>query len=449
MKASETPANVLNPSQDSAIRRRNRSGTWIWVILTIVVFGGGGFVLWRALSSGRQSQMQQQGAVPVTLQDVEQETVQQSSGFVGLLDAQRGVVLKPEADGRITRIFVSPGDSVSVGDPILQIDPDRSQAEVSAAQANVSVTRASLNSARAQLSSAEADRNRAEADLALQNEELRRTEFLVEEGAQSEQLLDQAIRNRDTAQATLDAAQEQVRAANAAVEEAIAALNQAQAQAAAVQEDLSYTRVVAPIEGIVGDIPVKLGDYVEIGDDLTTITQNQSLELELSVPIERRDQLRVGLPVELRRFEGDPLVVTGRISFISPQVNAETQSVLAKATFQNTTGQLQDDQRVEARIIWEEQPGVLVPATAVSRLGGQTFVFVAEPQPDASEGEPQLLARQKLITLGELQGNSYQVIDGLEAGETLVVSGILNLSDGTPIAPQDEQAAQPDASPSP
>ncbi len=389
------------------------------------------------------------GSIPVTLDTLEQETVEISSGFVGALDAQQGIILKPEINGQITRIYVSPGATVAAGDPILEISPDRSRAELNAAQANISVYRALLNNAQAQVSAARADLVSAEAEVELQNEERRRAEYLVAEGAQSEQALDVVRRDQDAAIAALDAAQDQVRAAEAAESEAQASLNQAIAQADAVQEDFQDTQVTAPIDGMVGNLPIKLGDYVEVGDELTTITQNQTLDLELAVPIERQDDLRIGLPVELRRFSGDDLIVTGRISFISPQVNATTQSILTKATFQNSTGQLQDDQRVEARIIWDEQPGVLVPTSAVSRLGGQTFIFVAERQPDAAEGEPQWLALQRLVTLGDLQGNFYQVTEGLEPGETIVTTGILNLSDEAPIQPQDDAQAATSSTPNP
>ncbi|MFP3326338.1 efflux RND transporter periplasmic adaptor subunit, partial [Planococcus sp. SIMBA_160] len=72
-------------------------------------------------------------------------------------------------------------------------------------------------------------------------------------------------------------------------------------------------------------------------------------------------------------------LLTGQINFIAPQVDMQAQAVLAKAVFANPDGKLKDDQFVQARIIWEENTGVLIPTTAVSRLGGQTFAFVAQP----------------------------------------------------------------------
>ncbi|MGB3492153.1 MAG: efflux RND transporter periplasmic adaptor subunit [Elainellaceae cyanobacterium] len=428
--------------------KKESSGNWLWGILAILLIGGGGFLLWRTFFAGGPPQgMMQGGPIPVQLDPIESEPVQQTSGFIGVLDAQQGVVLKPEIDGRITQIFVSSGATVSPGTPILEISPDRSRAELNAAQANIGAFRSALTSAEAQLRAAESERVSARAELDLQNEDLVRTETLVEEGAQAQQALDRGLRDRDRAQAALNAAIDRVDASRAAVSEARSALQQADSQASAVREDFDDTQVIAPISGVLGNIPVKLGDYVEVGDELMTITQNQNLDLEIAIPIERRAELRIGLPVEIRQPNSDQAIATGRISFISPQVNAATQSVLVKASFQNAAGLLQDDQRVEAQVIWSENLGVRVPATAVSRLGGQNFVFVAERQPDAADGEPQLIARQRLVTLGDLQDNSYEVLDGVEAGETLIVSGILNLSDGAPIMPQEEGEAAPPGGP--
>ena len=260
------------------------------------------------------------------------------------------------------------------------------------------------------------------------------------QGAQSQQELDIIIRDRDAAVANLAAAEEQIQANKASLAQANADLARSEANADAIREDLLDRTVIAPIAGIVGDIPVKLGDYVTEADVLTTITQNQTLEVELSVPAGEVDQLEVGLPVEVSKFGEDEPIATGSISFISPQTNVDSQLTLAKARFSNSTGRLRDAQRVEARVIWDQRPGVLIPTEAVSRLAGQTFVFVVEAEEQAESGEIQQVARQKIVRLGDIQGNSYQVLEGLEPGEMLIVTGILNLVDGVPITATTESS---------
>ncbi len=368
---------------------------------------------------------------PVQVQSVGSSRVESASEFVGALEARRKVVLRPEIDGRILNLLVSSGDTVRAGTPIVQLKADQSQAEVSGASADVEAALAARNTAQAQLRAAQADRERAAANAQLENTDFQRAQSLVSEGAESQQFLDRARNERDTARAALDAATQNVRAALAAVNEANARLSRAQADRASARADLGESRVVAPIDGVVGNISVKAGDYVTTSDTITNIIQNQTLDLNISVPIERATELRTGLPVQLVNEQNQPQVA-GQISFISPQVNTSEQSVLAKASFPNN-GRLRDGQFVRARLIWSSEPGILVPTTAVTRVAGNTFIYVAESGEKAPSGEAQQVARQRPVKLGAIQGNSYQVESGLNPGDQIIVSGILNLSDGAPI----------------
>jgi multidrug efflux pump subunit AcrA (membrane-fusion protein) len=128
----------------------------------------------------------------------------------------------------------------------------------------------------------------------------------------------------------------------------------------------------------------------------------------------------------------------GRVFFVAPNINNQTQSILVKALFDNPKDQLRADQLVQASVIWSSRPGVLVPTASILRVAGQDFVFVA--QGDSSK---KLIARQKPIKLGNIQGNSYQVLEGLKPGEKIVVSGILKLSDGVQIAAEPTQETAP------
>ena len=147
--------------------------------------------------------------------------------------------------------------------------------------------------------------------------------------------------------------------------------------------------------------------------------------------------------MELYLFGSDAPVAAGSLNFISPQADTLSQTVLAKAQFDNGTGLLQDNQRVDVRVILGERPGLLVPANAITRLGGQSFVYVAADAPPPEDGQPPIegqVAQLRPITLGSMQGNEFQVLDGLSRGEEIVVTGILNLQDGAPIEPQEEAA---------
>ncbi len=328
-----------------------------------------------------------QPAVAVKLTAVEPTTVQDTTEYVATLRSRRSVTLRPQIDGQIRRIVVRSGDAVRAGDLIMQIDPTKQTAT---------------------LRSQEAARLARQADLTYARQQYERMQALFAEGVVSRQQLDQA-------RSTLEAAQAQVDSLEAQVREQ--------------QVQLRYYRIAAPADGVVGDIPVREGDYVTPQTVLTTIDRNDRLEVYVSVPVERAAGLQLGMPVLIVDRAGATLA-TSRISFISPQVNDETQSVLVKALVENPGGRLRAEQFIRARIVWGTFQAPVVPTIAVTRLNGQPFIFVAEGR-DGS-----LVARQRAVQLGEIFGNDYVVRKGLEPGERVVTSGMQKLRDGTPITPE-------------
>jgi RND family efflux transporter MFP subunit len=292
--------------------------------------------------------------------------------------------VQPEVEGLVTRIFVKSGDRVRAGAPLVQINADKQ---------------------RATLLSAEAERAGTDADVQYWRLQVKRLEALVAAGAISRQEFELAQNSLKTAEARL------------------AALD-AQVHEARVQ--LEFHRVTAPQAGVVGDIPIREGDRVTTSTVLTTIDENATLEVFVEVPLERAPDLRLGLPVRLVDAEGQVLA-TNPITFVAPRVDESTQSILVKSLLTDAPPRLREQQFVKARIVWKTAPGITVPVVAVTRVSGQYFSFVAEPQ---GQG---LVARQRAVEVGEVLGNDYVVRSGLKAGDRVVVSGIQKLGDGAPI----------------
>ncbi len=420
-------------AEETASKPPQQRKTWLWVILAVLLIGGGGFVGWRLL---KRQAPPPKAAPPlsVKVQTIEPSQVQSTSEFVGTLEAQQHVSLQPQIQGRIERIFVSNGDHVSQGTPILSLSLDQTTANVSNAIAVVNSDRAAVVTAKAQLQEQQANQVKAAANVQLEQVQFQRTKMLVTEGAEARQELDIAKNNIDAAIATLNAAKKQVSANQASVKQAQSNVQQAQAQVASNQVNLKQKLVVAPINGIVGDFSVKMGDYVNIGSTLTTITKNDLLDMRILVPSNNAAQLRRGLPVELLDVNTGKRLTTGSINFISPQVNTSGQSILIKARFANSNGKLRDGQYVRARIIWSQKPGILIPTQVVSRIGGQSFVFVV--QEDKSKGKPQFVVHQKPVKLGDVQNEHYPILEGIKAGDRLAVSNIIKLRDGIPVQPE-------------
>lgn len=423
-------------------RKRQRWSVALGIIL-LIVGAGFGWRWWHSRASeapnATAAAVGKPQGIPVKLATIEIGTILESSEFVGALEAQRSVVLKPEIDGRVSQIFVAEGDRVPAGKPLAQLSREKRQAELASVLQAVNAARATRANAVSQIKALQAERVSRVAEVELQKENFRRTSTLVQQGALPRAELDQVTRDIRAAQAALNASSEGIQAAQASLSEAQAGVRQAEANANLSNEQLKDATIVAPIAGVVGLIPVKLGDYVKSGDTIATVTQNQALDLRLSIPLERGPDLRLGQRVEGKDSQGK-LLGTGQISFISPRVTSNSQSIQAKASFDNSQGQLRDGQFIKANLIWQERPGVLIPTSAISRLGGSTFVFVAQSQQSqpgqAQPGQAKLVAKQKPVKLGDIQKNNYQVLEGLQPGEKVIVSGIQNLSDGAPILPE-------------
>lgn len=421
----------------------------------------GASLLFLVLTSCGKQQPEAQApppVIPVAVQNLDQNQVQLSSEFVGNLEAKQRVALAPRVDGRVLEIAAQEGDTVKQGDLILQLQPNREQGEVDAAQSEVNIQRSNVSNAEAELGVAEADRasaqaaveqsranlRRQEAELKLAQTNLERTKYLVKQGAQSQQILDDRTRDLSAAQAQQDAlkaalnasqkslaaAEQRVGAARSEIAGQQAALKQAESRVGIASDTLDFNRVKAPIDGVVGNIIPKVGDYVAVGEQVTSITQDSALQLNISVPLEQASKLKLGLPVEILDRQGKA-IAEGDINFISPRADRNSQAILVKASF-NNNGKLKDDSFARARIIWSEEPGMLIPTEAVSRIAGKNFVFVAVEQ--EKDGKNILVAKQKPVELGEIQGQSYQVISGLQKGDRLITSGILNLTDGATIS---------------
>jgi len=325
--------------------------------------------------------------MPVKVLEAKAVPVDDATEYVATMKSRDSAVIMPQVEGQITQILVHSGDRVEVGSPMIEIDPLKQQATVK---------------------SQESARAAQEANLIWAKKQYERSQGLAAAGVVSKQDLDQAKSALDAAQAQMDSLDSQVREQ---------------------EVQLHYYRVVAPRSGIVGDIPVRVGDRVTTTTQLTTVDQPGSLEAYVYVSIEHSAQLKMGLPVQVIDADGKVLA-DSRVSFISPQVDNATQTVLVKARITNGNDALRQSQFIRARVVWGTHKNPEVPILAVSRLGGQYFAFVAEAQNGGS-----FVARQKPLTIGQTVGNDYEVQDGIKAGDKVIVSGTQFLLDGAPVIP--------------
>ncbi|MBJ6763823.1 efflux RND transporter periplasmic adaptor subunit [Myxococcaceae bacterium JPH2] len=321
--------------------------------------------------------------------------VRDTSEYLGSLLSRQSVTVLPQVAGYVRRIHVKPGQKVEQGAPLLEVD---SREETAA-----------LDSAQAQHSS-------SEVNLALARRTQTRTEALYKEGLASGQ--------------ELEAVQAQVQAAEAASRSAAAQVAQKQVQ-------LQYHVVRAPFAGTVGDVVVRLGDFVGATTPVTSVAQADALEVSVSVPASRARSLKPDTLLEVLDGQGK-VMLSSTVFFVAPQADPRTQLVEVKAAFRNTVG-LRPSELVRARIVYSTRDALQLPALAVVRQSGQPFALVVQ-----DKGGKTVVERRP-ITLGTLGDMAYVIEAGLKSGDQVAVSSLYALRDGTAV--KVKQTARAEAPP--
>lgn len=323
-------------------------------------------------------------AMGVEVITLAEKPVERTSEFIATLKSRQSTTIQPQVEGFLTRIAVKSGDRVARGAVLFEVDSAPQQATLASLQ--------SMKSMR-------------EAELRYAQQQVQRTKTLLTAGAVAQRDLEQAETAARTSEAQLKALEDQIRSS---------------------QSELGYYRVTSPTAGVVGDVPVRVGDRLTKATILTTVDENAQLEVYVSVPVQQAPDLKVGIPVRIMDDKGEVLA-TNRVTYVSPTVDDATQTVLAKAQLGEGRGQFRADQFVRVRLVWAAAPGLTIPVTAVNRVNGQYFAFVAE-----SNGQ-MTVAKQKAVQLGDIIGNEYVLQSGLKPGEKLIVSGLQKIGDGAPV----------------
>jgi RND family efflux transporter MFP subunit len=336
-----------------------------------------------------------QQPMPVMVAPVSFNSVPSGDTFVATIKSRRSATLQPQVDGNLTKINVVSGQAVKAGQVLMQIDPLKQVATVD------------------QQVSAQAQSN---ASYQFEKGEVERQKKLFDAGITSRQAYDTAVQNFASSQA---------------------AYNASAAGTNTQRQQLAYYQIRAPFSGIVGDIPVHLGDYVTPTTMLTTLDENSGLEAYIYIPTEQASLVKMGLPVQILDTSGHVLAQS-TISFLSPQVDNGIQGILAKAEVPSSSN-LRNQQVVNARVIWNSTPKPTVPVLAVTQIGGQSFVYVAK---SAGKG---YTAHLVPVSVGDPVGNNYPVLSGLNVGDKVILSGLQFLGEGSPVNPMTGPPAAPPA----
>lgn len=301
--------------------------------------------------------------------------------YQGKFISRQSVDLKSRITGEITDIKVTAGDKVQKGDILIQIDSRKQEALLASYKAKQPALGTNLEVSKIQYE---------------------RYKDLYEKQTISKQDYENALNAYKKAESDLKENTQLIK------DESV---------------ELTYYTVRAPFNGMIGHIPVKVGQMIAPEEELLSITQNNPLELNVGVSENRSFDLKKGLVAQI--LDNDNKVVCSSVlSFISPVVDTSTQTILIKSIFDNKNDILRAEQSVKVKIIYDKVDGISIPITSITKMVGQDFVYKVEK---TKEG---LIAKQIQVKLGELQNGKYIVKEGLKLGDRIVVQGAQKLYDG-------------------
>lgn len=301
---------------------------------------------------------------------------------VGSLEADASAEVASQYSGVVSRISFDEGSDVRRGEVLVRLDGGKLSAELEAAEA-------ALVRARAE-----------ESNLSRQ---LERNEQLLERGAISQQTFDD------------------VRTAH---ESALARLEEARAQASLARRTLEDATIRAPFAGRIGGRDFDVGDYVNEGEAMFTVVDDDSLKVEFAVPEQYVGRLEPGLPVRVQVRSQPDRWYDGTVYFVSPTVDRANRTVALKARVPNSDREISAGQFADVRTVIEvREDALVVPEAAIVPRSGRNLVFVV------SGGR----ALRREVALGERQRGVVEVSSGLSPGDTVVVAGQQRLSDSTEV----------------
>jgi membrane fusion protein, multidrug efflux system len=352
----------------------------IMALLLAIVFGG--FYAWQRTRETMTAQFfatMKPPAVPIVAVAATAQAVPQSFGGIGSLVAVHQVTVSPEVGGRVTRIFFEAGAAVHAGDPLVQLNDEPERGDLANFQAQARLGQINLLRAK---------------ELASRGN-----------GPQV---------NVDTSQSQLD---------------------QANAEIAKTQAQIAQKLIRAPFAGALGIRQVDLGQYVNPGAALVSLTDLDTLYANFTLPEQNRAKLSVGQTIVVVVDAYPGRTFPAQLSTIEPQVGADTRTIKLQATLANPDHLLMPGMFANARVVLPSLPDVVtVPETAVeyTLYGDSVFVVREEPAAQAG-GAPALKVKRTFVKTGDHFDNKVAILEGLKPGDRVATSGQIKLTDGAAV----------------
>jgi membrane fusion protein, multidrug efflux system len=400
----EDEPSLTNGGLNGHTPRRRRG--WVWMVIVILAAAAAAYYYYwpkgsvqpptntTATGAGAGGRRGAGGVTPVV-------AVKATRGDIGVYITDPGsvapvytVTVMSQISGYLMKVLYKEGDMVHQGDTLAEIDPRPYQVLLEQAQAALARDQASLDNARV---------------------DLKRYQTLVPLRAVPEQQLatQEALVKSDEGTVQTD-----------------------QAQIDSAKLDLVYCHITSPITGRAGLRLVDPGNYVQTSNALVVVTQLQPITVVFPIaedqlpPVIKKWRAGQRLTVDAYDRTLTNKIATGSLATLDNQIDPTTGTIKLRATFQNNDNSLFPNQFVNARLLVEEKHGVtLLPTAAVQRNNQQTYVWFVKP--DSS-----VTVRQ--IKLGTTEGDQSEVASGLDPGDTVVMTGVDRLQEGSKVTAQIE-----------
>jgi len=434
MKTCESETNFEQNIPETYIESSYGQGGWLCLFFIILILMSGGAALGLLMSPEHQISSDDGNhtkAKRIKISTVDVGMIEESNDFIASLEPLNSVILQTKVQGKVTHVFVKLGNKIQEGNAIIQIN---SQGKYSASSSySYNQARQKLAIAQEKLNYLEKVKNSQIVNAQQNEQKYQKYSLLVTQGALLQQDKDEYANNLLALKNNIVAIKAKIQAQKVIIYKAKQALQKQKAYILTqTPKNIQRYKITAPLTGTITSLPVKVGDIINTSTRIATITQNHPLEVTIKVPEKFSDKLRKGIPVKVMDEQGKQLGKTEVYSIIKKDKNHKV--IVVKALLKNTQYKTYVDQLVRTRLIFKERPGVLVPAAAIFRVAEDNFVYVVETKRNTSQ-EYQLVAKQRRVQLGNIRGKLYQVLGGLQAGEQIATSGLLNLRDGDRIIP--------------
>ena len=323
---------------------------------------------------------------------VKTQSVPRFAPGIGSISAVHQVTINPEVGGRVTKIFFEPGQTVKAGDPLVQINDAPDQGDLANYQAQMRLAQIKLT----------------------RSNELVKRQF--------------------TPQETVDENKSQLAQMDALVQK--------------TQAIIAQKLIRAPFGGQLGIRQIDLGQYLNPGAPIVTLTDLSLLYVNFTLPSAIRPQISVGQQVNVTSDAYPKRTFAAKITTIEPQLSADTRTISVQATMPNPGNALLPGMFVNAAVVLPPQPDALVvPETAVEYTLYGDSVYVIHQDGKDADGKAILKVTRTPVKTGTRWDNNVAILSGLKPGEQVVAAGQVKLQNGVQVAVTGSPPPQPPAHP--